>query len=338
MEKKRTLGASGHFRPAGVDVVLEALKAPLEARGLRRRRAHLYTINIHDGVVGVVAIGYVTTFREPWVVTPRPEVGVYHQAVERIVAELQGQKNNPCTRPTILRSLGEMAGQGLLDTEWQCGPSRIAEPTGAVVAARPSDRAGDRADRRRQDVFALCLGACRLPAPVPRHVSPGAPPLGRGGGRENDRTVAALAPAPAAVGPPSLGRLGPESVYGGGEPRPLRGVGRPVPGARHGDRRAGARHPVAESVPRRHGRGSDSRPVGAPSRPPPVNRRVHAQGLGNRQPVRYNRPNPYRVVVDRFRFAWSTIFERGGPPFPIPLVDSTELHSRHRSGGGNAST
>ena len=32
-------------------------------------------------------------------------------------------------------------------------------------------------------------------------------------------------------------------------------------------------------------------------------------------------------MVDRFRFAWSTISERGAPPFPISLVDSTELRT-----------
>jgi hypothetical protein len=53
--------------------------------------------------------------------------------------------------------------------------------------------------------------------------------------------------------------------------------------------------------------------------PSAADRRIPAARAwcGNRQPVRYNTPNPHRVVVDPFRIGWS--------PFPISPDDSTEM-------------
>ena len=135
MAPQRRSDGSGGAQPAGVDVVVEALQAPFEAHGFRHRRAHVYTLALPGGVLGVVTLGYIASPGDPWVVTPRPDVGVYHPAVERIVAELGNRKPHPYAPPTIIRSLGEMAQQGLFDTAWQCGPGRIAEPTATVVAA-----------------------------------------------------------------------------------------------------------------------------------------------------------------------------------------------------------
>ncbi len=135
MDQERGSDGSGRFQPTGVDGVLGALHGPLEAHGFRRQRAHVYTLALPAGVLGVVTLGFIASPGDPWVVTPQPDVGVYHPTVGRIVAELANRKAHPYALPTIIRSLGEMAHQGLFDTAWQYGPTRIAEPTAAVVTA-----------------------------------------------------------------------------------------------------------------------------------------------------------------------------------------------------------
>lgn len=78
----------------------------LEAVGFRKRAGQVFTIEVTDGVLGWLGLNRASRHRPPGEVEINPVVGVRHQAVEQIVAELRGEKFHPYQPPTVSTPLG----------------------------------------------------------------------------------------------------------------------------------------------------------------------------------------------------------------------------------------
>lgn len=85
---------------------LKELHRGLEAVGFKKRAGQVFTIEVADGVLGWLGLNRASRHRPPGEVEINPVVGVRHQAVEQLVAELRGEKFHPYQPPTVNTPLG----------------------------------------------------------------------------------------------------------------------------------------------------------------------------------------------------------------------------------------
>lgn len=91
---------------AKTTMVLDAV-APLLAKiGFRKRAGEIFTVELSKDVLGWLGLNRATKHRVAGEVEINPVVGVRHQEVERMVAELRGEKVHAYQPPTIGTHLG----------------------------------------------------------------------------------------------------------------------------------------------------------------------------------------------------------------------------------------
>lgn len=86
--------------------ISDLLKPPLEALGFKKRGGQIFTMDVSEGVLGWLGLNRATRHRSPGEVEINPVVGVRHQEVERIVAELRHEAFHAYQPPTVSTSLG----------------------------------------------------------------------------------------------------------------------------------------------------------------------------------------------------------------------------------------
>src|SRR5262249_32630572 len=86
----------------------------------------IFTTDLAPGVLGWLGLNTASRHQPAGLVEVNPVVGVRHQAVERIVAELSGQKPHQYQPPTVSSPLGYLMPDSRY-TAWQLGDGRTAE-------------------------------------------------------------------------------------------------------------------------------------------------------------------------------------------------------------------
>jgi hypothetical protein len=114
--------------PVLIDRVGEAAREDLVALGFRKRGGQIYTLNLDADVIGWLALGSATKYQSKGVVEVWPNIGIRHQSVERIVAELEGRRFHPYAPPTVIEPLGYLMPAG----RWTTWTVDIADSTAAV--------------------------------------------------------------------------------------------------------------------------------------------------------------------------------------------------------------
>ncbi len=85
------------------------LVAPLLGEiGFKKRADGIFTVELVEDVIGMLALNTATEYRPGGQVQVFPGVGVRHQGVERMVAECRGKKFHPYTPPTVATLLGHV--------------------------------------------------------------------------------------------------------------------------------------------------------------------------------------------------------------------------------------
>jgi hypothetical protein len=131
------------------------LKAPLAELGFKKRAGEIFTMEVTKEVLGWLGLNRASEHLPSGQVEINPVVGVRHQGIERMVAELRGEKFHPYLPPTLSLSLGHLFPEPR-HRAWTFGASSgdaiAAELAGAVAAhGLPFIQA-------RRELPAICLG------------------------------------------------------------------------------------------------------------------------------------------------------------------------------------
>jgi hypothetical protein len=85
--------------------VVEHLRGPLGELGFEKRSGEIFTVEVADGVLGWLGLNRAYRRVEDRLEV-NPVIGVRHQDVERMVAELRAEKFHPYQPPTVSTHLG----------------------------------------------------------------------------------------------------------------------------------------------------------------------------------------------------------------------------------------
>ena len=88
------------------DVVMDAVTPLLANLGFRTRRDAIYTIELSKDALGDLGLNRATRHQLSGEIEVNPVVGVRHHEVERLVAELRGQKAHAYVPSTIATPIG----------------------------------------------------------------------------------------------------------------------------------------------------------------------------------------------------------------------------------------
>lgn len=91
---------------------LDTASALLSELGLKKRRGYVFTIEMNSDVVGWLGLNRATQHRAHGEVEINPVIGVRSQPIERLVAELRGDKFHAYSPPTICTPLGYLMPGG----------------------------------------------------------------------------------------------------------------------------------------------------------------------------------------------------------------------------------
>ena len=91
--------------------VAESVTPLLAELGFKKRAGDIFTVELAEDVIGWLGLNRATQGRPPGEVEVNPVVGVRHQEIERIVAELRGEKFHAYQPPTISTPLGYLLPQ-----------------------------------------------------------------------------------------------------------------------------------------------------------------------------------------------------------------------------------
>jgi hypothetical protein len=114
--------------PVLIDRVGKAAREDLAALGFRKRSGQIYTLNLAADVIGSLGLGSATKYQSRGVVEVWPKIGIRHQSVERILAELEGYRFHPYAPPTIGANLGYL----MPANRWTTWTVDTADSTAAV--------------------------------------------------------------------------------------------------------------------------------------------------------------------------------------------------------------
>jgi hypothetical protein len=85
---------------------LAILREPLESMGFRKRSGRIFTVELHPDVLGWLGLNTASRHQAPGALEVNPVVGVRHQVVEHLVAELRRETFHPFQPPTVCTPLG----------------------------------------------------------------------------------------------------------------------------------------------------------------------------------------------------------------------------------------
>lgn len=133
--------------------MLDPVVSALSKLGFKKRAGEIFTIEATEDVIGSVWLNKATQHHAPGVVEVNPVVGVRHQEVERMVAELRGEKFHSYLPTTISSPIGYLMPEGRYRA-WMFGPGQpagAADDLASAVAAH-----GVPFIRRMTALAALC--------------------------------------------------------------------------------------------------------------------------------------------------------------------------------------
>ncbi|MEO5535511.1 MAG: hypothetical protein ABIR17_10315 [Pseudolysinimonas sp.] len=110
------------------------MTARLRARGFEKRAGAIFTYTVSNDVIGWLGVNTARRHLVAGSVEVFPVVGVRHQGIERIVAELRGEKFHPYLPPTVSSPLGQLMPD-MRYKAWAIGPNDIDTKSDEVVAA-----------------------------------------------------------------------------------------------------------------------------------------------------------------------------------------------------------
>jgi hypothetical protein len=118
----------------GIQVAVASLREPLEHLGFRKRAGEVFTVDLADQVLGWLGLNHASRHMRPGEAEVNPVIGVRHQAVERLVAELRGQKFHEYRPPTVSTPIGYVMPERRY-AAWVFGPDRGAVSAAELMAA-----------------------------------------------------------------------------------------------------------------------------------------------------------------------------------------------------------
>lgn len=86
--------------------MLQVIQPLLAELGFKKRTGAIFTMELTANVLGWLGLNRATRHRQPGEVEVNPVVGVRHQDVERLVAELRGERYHSYLPPTVSIPLG----------------------------------------------------------------------------------------------------------------------------------------------------------------------------------------------------------------------------------------
>lgn len=91
---------------SGIGLAVESLREQLEHVGFRKRAGAIFTLELAAEVTGWLGLNHASRHRPTGQVEVNPVVGVRHQAVEQLIAELREDKSQEYTAPTVSTPIG----------------------------------------------------------------------------------------------------------------------------------------------------------------------------------------------------------------------------------------
>lgn len=115
---------------------LVAIADRLQDLGFKKRAGAVFTVDVADATLGWLGLNTASRHQPPGRVEVNPVVGIRHQDIERIVAELRGDRFHPYLPPTVNTPLGYlMPGSRykawLLDTSDVAGEDNLVRAVAA---------------------------------------------------------------------------------------------------------------------------------------------------------------------------------------------------------------
>lgn len=117
-----------------IESVAAAAGEGLAAAGFRKRAGQIYTLDLGDDALGWLGLNSATQHLAVGVVEVNPVVGVRHQGVERMVAELMGVKFDAYRPPTVSSPIGYLM-PGRRYRAWRVDTAAPGEPARELVEA-----------------------------------------------------------------------------------------------------------------------------------------------------------------------------------------------------------
>lgn len=119
-----------------IDRVGELAREDLASLGFRKRKSQIYTLDLDFDVIGWLGLNHASEHQAKGVVEVNPVVGIRHQGVERMVADLQGNAFHPYLPPTISQPLGYlMPAERYVAWTLDTGSDRMAKGVREMVDA-----------------------------------------------------------------------------------------------------------------------------------------------------------------------------------------------------------
>jgi len=117
---------------------VEAVVGAMLNLGFKKRTGMIFTRSVAEGVLGWVGLNQATRRQAPGHVEVNPVIGIRHQQVERIVAQLRHKKFHPYIPPTVSRPLGYLMPEANYRT-WVLGAveatqAQSADLVGAILS------------------------------------------------------------------------------------------------------------------------------------------------------------------------------------------------------------
>ena len=116
-----------------METALESVTPLLAQMGFKKRSGWLFTTELEPDVLGWLGLNRATEHRAKGEVEVNPVVGVRFQRVERLVAELRGEKFHGYIPPTINRPIGYLLPEAKY-RGWIFGPGRANDTAKDMVS------------------------------------------------------------------------------------------------------------------------------------------------------------------------------------------------------------
>lgn len=119
---------------ATVSLTLKPVVSSLEAIGLKKRAGGVFTIELGGPFVGTVGLNRATQGRRAGELEVNPIVGVRHQEVERVVAQLTEAAFHPYLPATVLKPIGYLMPDKRYRA-WDITPQNAEDQAADLAAA-----------------------------------------------------------------------------------------------------------------------------------------------------------------------------------------------------------
>lgn len=101
---------------------LQVVFEELRSLGFRKRAGSIFTCELGDDILGWVGLNRATQGRAAGSASVNPVIGLRHQEVQKVVAELDAEKYHPYLPPTVSSPIGYIMPERRL-AAWEVTPS-----------------------------------------------------------------------------------------------------------------------------------------------------------------------------------------------------------------------